>query len=313
MAAAPMTTRPTILSGAMAWALVLANLLASPAQAAFPGRNGRLTFTSWSRVWTIRPDGSNMSAILKSRRRPFSPQWSPDGNRIAYSCGGGYADICVMNADGSGNERVTESPEQHDGEVAWAPDGERLIFVRDATLVIVDLRTGQEKTVVAPVVNPHSPSWSPDASEIAVTAIGAGGRSDIFVLNVGGSNVRNLTDDRESQHDVDWSPDGKQLVYSAYVDDNNGGWALHIISADGSSRRRVSERHMFAVSPSWSPNGRRIAFSGYHDVGSDGSLNGYQSIYTIRTDGTRMRNLFPNNKRDYYSPDWQPQLPGVEP
>jgi Tol biopolymer transport system component len=130
--------------------------------------------------------------------------------------------------------------------------------------------------------------------------------SDIFVMNVDGSNVRNVTNDGEWQGDVDWSPDGQQLVYSASVDDNNGGWTLHIISADGSSRRRVSERHMFAVSPSWSPNGQRIAFSGFHDVGSHGSLDGYQSIYTIRTDGTGMRNLFPNNKRGYYSPDWQP-------
>ena len=80
-----------------------------------------------------------------------------------------------------------------------------------------------------------------------------------------------------------------------------------MISADGGAQREVTPASVFAVSPSWSPNGRRIAFSGYDDVGPNGSLNGYQSIFTIRTDGTGMRELFPHSRRGYYSPDWQPR------
>lgn len=281
--------------------------LAPPAGAAFPGRNGRLTFTSWSRVWTTRADGSDMTEILQRRRRPIGPQWSPDGTRIAYSCGSRYGDICVMDAFGSDNTRVTDSPEQHDGDVAWAPDGQQLIFVRNATMIILDLTSGEETTVIAPVVDPHSPVWSPDGSKIAVTATGSGA-TDVFTMNVDGSEVRNLTnDDRYEGEVIDWSPDGSELVFSGYIDSYNGGWALQIISADGSERRRVTRGYMFAVSPSWSPNGQRIAFSGYDDVGSNGFLNGYQSIYTIGVDGTDMRSLFPHNKRGYYSPDWQPR------
>ena len=281
--------------------------LAPPAGAAFPGRNGRLTFTSWSRVWTAGADGSNMTEILQGgRRRPFGPQWSPDGTRIAYSCGGGYADICVMDASGSNNTRVTDSPEQYDGDVAWAPDGQRLLFVRSATLIVLDLESGEETPILAAVVNPHSPVWSPDGTQIAVTATGSGA-TDIYVMNVDGSAVRNVTADGRYEGEVDWSPDGRELVFSGYVSEEGGGWALQIISADGSSRRRVTQADMFAVSPSWSPNGQRIAFSGYDDVGVDGSLLGHQSVYTVRVDGTGMRNLFPRNKRPYYSPDWQPR------
>lgn len=281
--------------------------LAQPVGAAFPGRNGRLAFTSWSRVWTARADGSEMTEILQGgRRRPFGPQWSPDGTRIAYSCGGGYADICVMDTSGSNNTRVTDSPEQYDGDVAWAPDGGQLIFVRNATLIVLDLESGEETPILAAVVNPHSPVWSPDGSKIAVIATGSGA-TDVFTMNVDGSEVTNLTNDGRYENSVDWSPDGRELVFSGYVYEEGGGWALQTISADGSNRRRVTQADMFAVSPSWSPNGRRIAFSGYDDVGADGSLRGYQSIYTIRVDGTGMRDLFPRNKRDYYSPDWQPR------
>jgi Tol biopolymer transport system component len=288
-------------------ACVLVGLLAStvpPAHAAFPGRNGRLTFTSWSKVWTARADGSDMTEILQQRRRPFNPQWSPDGSRIAYECGGGYGDICLMKADGSGNNRLTDTPDRSEGGVAWAPEGERLIFVRDTTLVIMDLATGEEDTIVAPLVNPHSPAWSPDGSKIAVTATGSGA-TDVFTMNVDGSEVTNLTNDRRYENDVDWSPDGTELVFSGSIEDR--GWALQIISADGSSRREVTQGSVFEVSPSWSPNGRRIAFSAYDRVGQDGSLEGNQSIYTVRVDGSGMRNLFPNNKRGYYSPDWQPR------
>lgn len=278
--------------------------LAPPARAGFPGRNGRLTFTSWSRVWTARADGSDMTEILRRRRRPIGPQWSPDGTRIAYSCGGGYGDICVMNSDGTANVRLTDTPNRSEGDVAWAPDGEPLILVRDTTLVILDLASGEEGTIVATLVNPRSPSWSPDGSKIAVTATGSGA-SDVFTMNVDGSEVTNLTNDRRYEGEIDWSPDGTELVFSG--SDADRGWALQIISVDGSSRRHVTEGHVWEVSPSWSPNGRRIAFSAYDRVGQDGSLNGTQSIYTVRVDGSGMRNLFPRNKRGYYSPDWQPR------
>jgi Tol biopolymer transport system component len=67
-----------------------------------------------------------------------APDWSPDGRFIAYMCRKGDApagrsigtmEICIMNADGSGQKRITNNrvPEL---TVSWSPDGKQIIFHR---------------------------------------------------------------------------------------------------------------------------------------------------------------------------------------
>jgi TolB protein len=67
-----------------------------------------------------------------------APDWSPDGKLIAYMCRKGEAaegrsigtfEICVMNADGSGQKRITNSRVPELGP-SWSPDGKQLIFHR---------------------------------------------------------------------------------------------------------------------------------------------------------------------------------------
>ena len=57
-----------------------------------------------------------------------SPSWSPDGGRIAFdSLRDGNGEIYVMNADGSGQTRLTDDP-GFDGSASWSPDGSRIAF-----------------------------------------------------------------------------------------------------------------------------------------------------------------------------------------
>jgi Tol biopolymer transport system component len=69
---------------------------------------------SWSDIWLIRPDGSDLRRLTHADRQAranLSPAWSPDGKRIVFERlrGADSSDIYVMNADGKGQKLLAGS------------------------------------------------------------------------------------------------------------------------------------------------------------------------------------------------------------
>jgi Tol biopolymer transport system component len=90
-------------------------------------------------VYVVRADGSGLRRLTTRKRSPHEhlvePAWSPDGRKVAYSSDlqragdTAYFDLFVMNADGSGQRRLTRTP-QNEFVFSWSPDGRRLAFFR---------------------------------------------------------------------------------------------------------------------------------------------------------------------------------------
>lgn len=81
-------------------------------------------------VNTIRPAGGCRRRLTHSPGFDGSPNWSPDGARIAFASErSGNNDIYIMAADGADPVRLTRSPRP---EIlpAWAPAGNRIAFTR---------------------------------------------------------------------------------------------------------------------------------------------------------------------------------------
>jgi TolB protein len=83
-------------------------------------------------IYVIDPNGAGAPVPLThNSEEERAPSWSPDGSRICFMCrrGGNDFEICVMNADGTGQQQLTSNTMQ-DATPTFSPDGQRIVFQR---------------------------------------------------------------------------------------------------------------------------------------------------------------------------------------
>lgn len=221
----------------------------------------------------------------------------------------GNAEIYLMNADGSGQIRLTNSP-AFDGDPTWSPGGTRILFTstRDGNEEIYVMKadgTGQTRLTNNTGLD-RTPVWSPDGAQIAFASNRDSGNFDIFVLNTDDGGQTNISKGVQAEfQDPHWSPDGTKIACSHVVIQNGvrGLSGVLVMRADGSNQTRLSAPGNLDVTPRWSPDGRKIVFAGDR-VGNLGDLE----IYVMTADGanqTRLTNDTGENSRPAWSPDGQ--------
>lgn len=99
--------------------------------------------TCRSDVYVMNADGSNKTNITRNGSSNLSPSWSPDGKKLVFASAAAFSfqepsaiNIFVINADGTGLNRLTASPDgttRFIGNVApqWSPDGKKIAFISD--------------------------------------------------------------------------------------------------------------------------------------------------------------------------------------
>jgi dipeptidyl aminopeptidase/acylaminoacyl peptidase len=190
-------------------------------------------------------------------------RWAPDGKRVVFEgrTGEGKSGILIANADATGAEPLvdlagTNHPLPQLGErLAWSPDGKRIAFV-SAT-------PGPEPPMEAdPIVITRY--WYRPAS-------GHGGRFNdnrrlhLFVADVASKQVRQLTDGTTYEHSIDWSPDGRRLLFLSNHEadpDFFFNYDLFTIDVDSKAVARLTETKNNEFAPVWSPDGKTIAYAG---------------------------------------------------
>jgi Tol biopolymer transport system component len=119
-----------------------------------------------SDIFVIAADGTRKARNLTRtcRRSESSPQWSPDGTRIAFTKRGRHGlQIYVMNANGTGVRRLTNGPGRNHWPV-WSPDGAQIAFIsnRDGNPELyVMSATGRAETRLTRTsgASESQPSW----------------------------------------------------------------------------------------------------------------------------------------------------------
>jgi Tol biopolymer transport system component len=257
----------------------------------------------------------------KATTTPSPTAESPVSGLIAfYSERDGNAEIYVMNADGSGQTRLTDNAAD-DMSPDWSPDGKRLVFVSDrddpnpvkcfphCNYEIYTMNadgSGQTRLTDTSAAE-HHPAWSPAGEEPARIAFVSerDGNQEIYVIAVpdgtdadGGNSLR-LTDNPAEDMRPSWSPDGSQIVFNSMRD---GNWELYVMNADGSAQQRLTDSEAWEFFPTWSPDGEEIAF-----FACDPQCRpNRQDIYAMNPDGTDVRRLTDSPSTVDEDPAWSP-------
>lgn len=181
------------------------------------------------------------------------------------------------------------------GMADWAPDGRRLAFVSqkpDSPGVLTTWILGFDAdrgtlTSARPLTLPDGVSgtetiaWSPDGTSLAIEASTdpeRPGARTLWIVPVDGGQARRVLDYQSVTFGgVDWSPDGRALIYGALV-----GERMQVFAADvrtGEARQLTSDPAASLFLPQVSPDGRWIAATATRHV---------RRVVSVRLDGPRI-------------------------
>ena len=263
-----------------------------PAEAAFPGKNGRIAFALFpgvgdAEIHTMRPDGSGPRPVTDNSAHDVRPAWSPDGTKLSFTR---HEKIFVKDTRSGRVVRLTDNTGISSFNSAWSPSGARIAFdsARDGDQEIYAMDSSDGGRVEKLTDNRNhdvNPAWSPDGTRVAFER-----DYDIWVMDPDGTGQKNLTSTASSasEYEPDWSPDGTRIAFTRDGD-------IWVMDADGTDQKNLTETPALGEDyPAWSPNGRKLAFSEHDDV------------WVMDADGTDRTNRTNTPRVAEYVGDWQP-------
>ncbi len=269
-----------------------------------PKANGKIAFVrdflsggSGRDLFVMNSNGSSPTNVTNSPDVYEEGQsWSPDGLKLAYAAldfegPGSITGINVINADGTGRVRLTQS--STDAEPVWSPDGTRIAFTRrvgfSKQLMVMNANGSNVELVhEAPYI--EMLRWSPDGTHIAYKGRSFSTDNDaIFEVGSDGFGSREVFPSMTSAQEFSYTPDGTQLVFRGTMNVTPGIYRGNVNGTGTPERLADSEFDLFL-----SPDGTRLAF-----------VRDNAQIFTSNLNGSQAVNVSNSTHRDT-DPIWQP-------
>jgi len=240
----------------------------------------------------ISADGSESFLLTDGTHRDMAPTWAGPDNIVFASDRGGAINLWQINVNFN-RQQAASDPVQitlgagEDFDPAVASDGTlayvSLRHLQNLWQVDVDPATltfgGEPTRVMSASWNDFAPALSSDNAKLAFTS-DRDGKADIWVLDAGSDEPRQLTDRGGQDLQAVWSPDDSKI---ALFSDENGNNDIWILPVSGGPPVLITPADSNDINPYWSPDGTEIGFTS--DRGGQGE------IWKMNIDGSEAMKL----------------------
>jgi len=216
----------------------------------------------------------------------LAPVLSSDGNYIAFLSNGNekrgelFIDLWLGNArTGERIKRLVKSTLDPNFEElrllysqsAFSNNGRTLAFTAQRkgkdVLYLLDIPSREvKKRLDLPLDAVTAPSFSPDDNRIVFSGT-RGGVTDLFIVDIDGKNLKQLTSDLNGDLQPSWSPDGKRIAFATDRGPQTdlerlkiGKWQIALIDPDTRAIEQIPNQSGHNLNPAWSPDGTSVAF-----------------------------------------------------
>jgi TolB protein len=205
-------------------------------------------------------DGFNPQPVVGSPEPLLSPNWSHDGQRLAYvSFEKGNSAIYVQSV-ATGARELVSSGKGINGAPAFSPDDRYLAmtlsYSGNPEIYIKDMTTGQKRQITNHWAIDTEPVWSPDGKTVYFTS-DRGGRPQIYQVAASGGKATRVTRDGEYNARASISPDGGRI---AVAQGRGNEYRIAILETE-TGRMRTLTPGVLDESPSFAPNGSMILYA----------------------------------------------------
>ena len=194
-------------------------------------------------LYTANADGSNRRRLTSYGVYTAEATLSPDGRMLVFtSMKDGDLEMYTMNVDGTNIRRLTTTP-GYDGGAFFSPDGKQIVY--RAWHPTGDSLAAYQALLRQGMVRPN--------------------RMELFVMNVDGSNQRQITNLGGANFAPIFTPDGRRVIFSSNHKNPRGPQAqnfdLFLVNLDGTGLEQVTTHGTFDGFPMFSPDGKKLVFA----------------------------------------------------
>ena len=235
------------------------------------------------------------STHLGSDTCPPVPDRTKYGNKYIWPLYDSY-DIFMADLNGKIVKQLTHA-KGYDAEATLSPDGKKMIYTSDKDgdidLYIMDLNTGKENRITNTLGYDGGAWFSPDGKKIIWRAsrpktdadvkeykellaenLVAPTNMEVFIANIDGSNVRQVTNYGQANWAPAYFPDSKRIIFASNHKYKRGfPFDLYMINEDGTNLSQITHSDVFDAFAMFSPDGKKLVFCSNRNNGGTRDTN----------------------------------------